>query len=108
PDADAHMGVQRGSLQSRIHPILALRVGPRLGQGSLSDDRHRGDAVLWTDVHLDGEIQHHPINASSESAFRVMIPLKADSFLYGPDRTTFLTPEGTGVGLEYDLFTNTG
>lgn len=66
-----------------------------------------GDAVLWTDVHLDGEIQHHPINASSESAFRVMIPLKADSFLYGPDRTTFLTPEGTGVGLEYDLFTNT-
>src|SRR5699024_4914317 len=66
------------------------------------------DAVLWTDVHLDGEIQHHPINASSESAFRVMIPLKADSFLYGPDRTTFLTPEGTGVGLAYDLFHNTG
>lgn len=63
-----------------------------------------GDAVLWTDVHLDGEIQHQPINAAYESAFRVMIPLKADSFLYGPDRTTFLTPEGTGVGLEFDLF----
>lgn len=63
-----------------------------------------GDVVLWTDVHLDGEIQHNPIHQGNESAFRVMIPLKADSFLYGPGRTTFLTPEGTGVGLEYSLF----
>lgn len=64
-----------------------------------------GDIVLFTDVQLDGAVQHQAVGGV-EDAFRVMIPLKADSFLYGPDRTTFLTPEGTGVGLEYSLFSN--
>lgn len=62
-----------------------------------------GDIVLSTDVQLDGEVQHQAVGGV-EDAFRVMVPLKADSFLYGPDRVTYLTPEGAGVGMEYDLF----
>lgn len=48
---------------------------------------------LSTQVLLDGEILFQNINTTSEQAFRVRIPLRAnDPFLYGPERTTLVRP----------------
>lgn len=56
-------------------------------------------------VQLDGEIKHRPIVASSEEAFRVKIPLRAnDPFLYGPAETYTVRPMGGGLALSYPLF----
>ena len=61
-----------------------------------------GDAVLSTGVRLDGEPQ---IVKTGTTALRYQVPLRAETpFLYGPERTVFVHPVGTSVGLRFPLF----
>lgn len=72
--------------------------------GELSCDD--GDAVLASNVRLDAAPQ---IVKVGTTALRFQVPLIADDpFLYAPEQVTFLHPVGTGIGLEYPLFSVDG
>ncbi len=62
------------------------------------------DRVLSCPVRLDGE---PGIVELGTHGVQLQVPLVSmDPWLYGEDRVTYLYPQGTGVGLEYPLFTS--
>ena len=92
-------GTEAYTAFSRLASAVAWDTGPYLMR---VDD---AGFVLETYVQLDGELSHQPVgDPSSESAFRVKVPLTAvDPFLYAPTRVFTTAPIGSGIGLEYPI-----
>lgn len=64
-----------------------------------------GGTPLSSTVYLAGDIQHQAIDKTSEQAFRVLIPLRAqDPFLYGDKRQYLIRPAGAEPMVQKQFF----
>lgn len=101
-----HESIDRGEASAYT---LAARIASGIAwdEGPYTMTVNEDGFILSTEVQLDGEPSLQPIEAGSEQAFRIRIPLRAsDPFLYGPaDRVNIRRYSHTPVVLP-DPFTH--